>query len=465
MENIKIVDMPMGRGKTQAAIRYLIDYGKCKKIIYVTPFLKEIERVKKEAASEGIRLYEPNQKHGHGSKHASLMKLIAQGENIATTHALLECLTANDCSEILKQGYILILDETIDVINAITISARDLKALIAQEDVLIEFNNKISLSKDYDGNLINFKEVMNSKDVFIVDDLKNCKKGKVALIKTMLPEVWISFNEVFILTYRFEYDLMRAYFDFYKIPYEYWEVKHGMFEYGRNIAPMEMPRIDIYDGHLNDIGKDCYALSKSHFNKNRRCLCKMVKSMLHGYLRNSEKAKSIEILWTCYKEHVNKLKGNGYTKGFLACNARATNEYQNRTVVAYPINRFIDPKVKLFFQQNNIVFDEEQWALSELLQFLFRSALRKGKPIKLYIPSSRMRGLLNEYIVSCVPKKTSDSMRLFFYQGKSDKILQKAALYAELPMIDLKDKEVSKYFRFSLAIAKKRTLGKRAQAK
>lgn len=41
---------------------------------------------------------------------------------------------------------------------------------------------------------------------------------------------------------------------------------------------------------------------------------------------------------------------------------------------------------------------EEQFALSEMIQFIWRSAIRDNKPIKLYIPSVRMRNLLEKWI-------------------------------------------------------------------
>lgn len=38
------------------------------------------------------------------------------------------------------------------------------------------------------------------------------------------------------------------------------------------------------------------------------------------------------------------------------------------------------------------------YALSILIQWVFRSAIRNGKKIKIYIPSERMRYLLKEWI-------------------------------------------------------------------
>lgn len=48
--------------------------------------------------------------------------------------------------------------------------------------------------------------------------------------------------------------------------------------------------------------------------------------------------------------------------------------------------------------QNNFEITEDQYALTELLQFMFKSALSNGKDIWIYIPSKRMRNLLKTWI-------------------------------------------------------------------
>jgi len=58
----------------------------------------------------------------------------------------------------------------------------------------------------------------------------------------------------------------------------------------------------------------------------------------------------------------------------------------------------LNPFIKNFFTMNNISVDEDGFALSEMLQFIWRSAIREGKDIWVYIPSIRMRNLLKQWI-------------------------------------------------------------------
>ena len=106
-------------------------------------------------------------------------------------------------------------------------------------------------------------------------------------------------------------------------------------------------------------------------------------------------------LWTSFKDDQMKLtdaRTGRFRKNFLQVSARATNEYRDRTDIAYMVNRFVDPNLMKFFATKDITINADHFALSEMLQWIWRSAIRDDKPINLYIPSSRMRELLINWI-------------------------------------------------------------------
>jgi len=92
------------------------------------------------------------------------------------------------------------------------------------------------------------------------------------------------------------------------------------------------------------------------------------------------------------------LSGAGYSKRFIACNTRATNEYKDCYNLAYCCNRFMSPDYISYFQKHGVIVDEDLYALSELLQWVWRSAIREGREINIYIPSQRMRNILVEWL-------------------------------------------------------------------
>ena len=71
----------------------------------------------------------------------------------------------------------------------------------------------------------------------------------------------------------------------------------------------------------------------------------------------------------------------------------------NQFLINISISLGIEPMcLEKFFEQNGITVDEDGFALSEMLQFIWRSAIRDGKEIWVYIPSVRMRNLLEQWI-------------------------------------------------------------------
>ena len=95
----------------------------------------------------------------------------------------------------------------------------------------------------------------------------------------------------------------------------------------------------------------------------------------------------LELIKYFYKTHgvSDLIMETGYSSGFL-------------------LNRYINTGVKNFFIKHNVQTDEDGFALSEMLQFIWRSAIRDGKEIWVYIPSIRMRNLLKQWIKQNSPK-------------------------------------------------------------
>jgi hypothetical protein len=115
------------------------------------------------------------------------------------------------------------------------------------------------------------------------------------------------------------------------------------------------------------------------------------------FKHHADNAKKDDVYLSTLKEVEPSLTPRGFMKSVIPHNARATNEYAERRAVAYLINRFINRDKAAFFQDNGISVNEDLYAISELVQWLFRSRIRNGEAIHAYIPSSRMRGLLKAW--------------------------------------------------------------------
>jgi hypothetical protein len=204
----------------------------------------------------------------------------------------------------------------------------------------------------------------------------------------------------------FSAQTQKYYYDFFGIEYNYLYVTKdkGRYFFTSDKVIYNTPDykalIHICDAaKLNTIGDMEYALSKTWYenNKDNKIMTKL-KNSTSNFFKNYTKTKSNENLWTTFKNYQNLLCGKGYAKGFLSSNTRATNEYRNRIAVAYLVNKFFNPYIKNFFVQQGVKVDEDAFAISEMLQFIWRSAIREENEIWVYIPSRRMRNLLEKWI-------------------------------------------------------------------
>lgn len=394
MCKIHIVDAPCGAGKTSAAIN-MIDNDE-NKYIFITPFLSEVERIKNSCKNK--KFFEPQEVN---TKLNGMHWLLSHEKNIASTHALF--LNFNDYTiDLIKQGeYTLILDEVANVVEIIEISKKDLNTILEKyahvEDGLLIWDDM-----EYEGKFSDIMRMSLNKCVGIYSN--------IALVWCFPIEIFKAFKEIYILTYMFEAQIQKYYYDFYDIKYDYVFVKKINNKYIFTNEPQDYrylinykDKINIVDDEkLNSIGDKETALSVSWFTKDKfvkdKPLINKLKKNIYNYFKFVVKTPSNLNMWTTFKDFKKMLQGSGYSRGFVSVNARASNEYRHKISLAYCANIFMNPVLKQFFEQKNIKVNEELYALSELIQWMFRSAIRDGESINIYIPSNRMRRLLIDWL-------------------------------------------------------------------
>lgn len=395
---INVVDAGCGVGKTTALINLINNDTSNQKYIFITPFLSEVERIKKSCPDKNFVSPDENNK----TKLEHFSKLINEGRNIVTTHALFKKIDSDRVSIEALQNYVLIMDEVADMVEELPVSKSDLKLLSNKVTIhprthMVEWNDN-----DYQGKFDEYKRMIKLNNIFAYVDQNN---NIVSMMWLFPYRVFQAFQQIYILTYMFDGQIQKKYFDYFGASYANWYVKDF------NLTPT--PQIYDYrhtkslinvcqDQKLNEVGDNRTALSISWFNRNRRTQeIITLQNNIRSFFRSHAKVSGNKMLWTTFKEYKYNVKRNGFAKGFAPINCRATNEYSNKTAIAYIGNRFFKPTIKNFFTFNNIPTEkqfEDKFALSELVQFVFRSAIRNDKPIDVYIPSKRMRDLFEEWL-------------------------------------------------------------------
>ncbi|WP_087972754.1 hypothetical protein [Oceanobacillus rekensis] len=397
--NINVIDSIMGSGKTSWAIQHMNESDTENNFIYITPFLSEVQRVKESVTSR--KFVEPLNK-GNG-KLDNLKRLIMDERDIVSTHALFQ----NADEEIIKLlevgNYTLILDEVMNVVDQFDLNKDDLNLLRDTGMIAIDSDTGIihwNENSEYQHTKYNEIKVLSKNENLIFFE-------NTILFWTFPVSVFNAFNEVYILTYLFQAQEQKYYYDMYHLNYSYKAVQKINENYvlvdHENKEPYNKELIksliNIYEGKLNNIGEIDFSLSKSWFDKDvNTALVAKLKKNIYSFFRNNAGTPAKVNMWTCYKDHKPKLKGKGYTKGFVSHNARATNDYKEKESLAYIINRFMHPYKYKFFKSKGVEVNQDLYALSELIQWIWRSRVREGKPINLYIPSKRMRTILETYL-------------------------------------------------------------------
>lgn len=398
----------MGSGKSQSAISYMNAHPE-KRFIYLTPYCNEAARIRK--ACPALHFIEP----GIGAEGREIPKvahtrsLLSAGKNVASTHAAF-CLYSDDMIPLIQQhGYTLIIDESLSVISDVTEDPGDIYMLEKAGFIKqVEGQDYYTIGDDpYTGKKMkDLFDICERNCLIKLSDSDEVGLGHSFYCWELRPNILQAFSEVFILTYLWDGQEIKYFLDLHGIDYDFigirkeddhYEFADAMEYYPSYIANLS-DMIAIFDHDAsNAIGNDRYALSASWYKRADAHSLERIKKNMYNFTRYYCQAKTSQALYTCFKGSIPDLKSYGIGK-HLPCNMRATNEYRTCTVLSYPVNVFTNPFKKRYLSTDEQPFNEDLYALSMMIQWIWRSAIRDGHPIRIYVPSLRMRTLLSNWI-------------------------------------------------------------------
>ena len=208
---ITIVDAPPGYGKTSWAINHMNE-EKFERFIYITPYKDELKRVIKSCDER--EFVQPNEKLGKGSKRNHFYDLIESGVNICSTHALFRGVSSKAIETLKEMEYILILDEVADVVENLDVSKRDIQMLINEKIIAINEENKVQwIDDEYIGKFTYLKNSIKNGDVYLYNN--------TMLLWTFPCDIFKSFKHVYVMTYMFQGQIQRYYYDLNTLKYNY----------------------------------------------------------------------------------------------------------------------------------------------------------------------------------------------------------------------------------------------------
>ena len=452
---VTVIDAPCGVGKTHYIIEEM-NANPDTSYLYIAPLREIFDRLDGKDKYKGQGTNEvyftpvnyTTEWNGEtivsdGTKLSSIKSAMESGTNIKSTHALFLSFDDECCELAQSRNYHLVIDEDLNAVTVLSESkdndgddnafSEDGVSLSYGDICFLVNNHAVTIDKNNYGQVI---WIDNTAERHKYEAAKRLiQTGAVSCINDSFivwqfpVKILQSFEDVTILTYRFNYSILKAYLDFWQVPY----IHRSLERVGNgHILVPHSPEHDkgwrykgliriLRDEKSNAIGKKSptakhtplsWSWYKSSMDAAKR---KTLSDKTYNFFHNTLKVDRDNVMWTTYKkwedlirsdykyrrtkkldEHGNPTKEKQTT--FVQCGCRATEHHDNCTALAYLINRYLNPGITNFLAQRDITINQDEWALSEMLQWIFRSAVRHDNPIDIYVPSFRMRSLLDGWL-------------------------------------------------------------------
>lgn len=441
----KIIDRPCGHGKTSDLIK---SFKNTDQNLMVVPLLSECDRVIEATSARGITFQQPEQEAEvrfdendneeiTKSKINGLRRLLLTGQNVVTTHAMFDTL-AHVAQDKLLDDYHIHIDEVLSVIDPnfkVNAKAWDrvfIKSGLCSVDPK---TRQVITSEEWSKEFQDLSEYISPKlyKAAAAGRLYNIEGGyNVAVMPEALLKAGLSLT---VYTYKAEGSIMYAYLKRIGL--------NPVHDKGDPLVERKFVREArqlITVKTINSLNHLEFSYSKQTDSKkkNSRVYDNLVPRSLSAialtYLKDVPFDK---ILITCPKEkwfengkepkldiegnYVTHYKPGPYAirsrlqgrKGritWLANTTRGTNDYRNCSHLIYLYNQYLNPNIKKFIGKG--VVTDDDYALTELIQWVWRSRIRRGEPITVWLPSNRMRNLfLNWLYENKIPQSVLEATR------------------------------------------------------
>jgi len=403
---ITILEGICGVGKSTRMIKQIKE-NPDERYLVILPLLDEIDRYQEELP--GVNFKEPSD--GNGTKTEHFKNLLRDKSNILCTHVLFRLWDHEIENLIMDAGYHIIIDEETSVIEPVGINAqviknlKKLKYIIINPDTgLVTWNHEKS-GYDYKGEKEHQTVIKKAKSgsLYCFDD-----KFFVYELPHRLFQIGKKYT---IMTYLFKGNFMEAYFNSHEIKYRIEQIDperskiikdraKGLIEF----VPMTAKMKGICDKYKRSKPFSKKFITDRMIPKERKSLRDGMRNIV--YRRENHNPNKVMI--TCFKEFMvtdNQkrpkidMMPRSMDKCFVSMNARGSNQWADRNFVIHMVDHYPEPGLNKYLDKRSEgSFKPDIYALSMLIQYVYRSAIRNSKPIKLMICSERMETLFRDWL-------------------------------------------------------------------
>ena len=425
MSNIvEILDGMMGAGKTRGVCKWMDEQilnDPSIRFFYVSPLLEEVKqdgRIQDEC--QRVKFVSPESKDGYDTKRDHLLKLLQDGINISCTHSLYLNMSEDHFKEMESQNYVLIIDEEIGMITGYR--------NYSQADCDFMIDEQCIEKQESDGMLKWIKDspTFDKKDHKYHDFKRHVENGLIyacknsnSMMVTQLPVKLLDVaKRVIIITYLFEGNVLSSFLKLKGIHYKpFTEIKLSTVskENVKSLVRLHQPRFFRQWKFMDELPLT-YTWYSGYTSKASKRITRKDCDDIAKYIRSVKlacKADWDDVLYTFPKMRTildegssAKIRPEEWKKPsmliekrtWLASNTRATNELRHKWCLIHCYNRYPTQSVMQYLKDYGVQVDNDVFAISEMLQWIWRSRIRSGKDIYLAIASPRMKLLFLNWL-------------------------------------------------------------------
>ena len=411
-KTVEVLDALMGSGKTHSIINYM-SLHQDKPWLYISPMLEEVDsRVPNQAQSLGFDLYVPQEDDLH-TKSENCLKALKKGLNICCTHSLMYKFTKEHLKAIKEEGYNVVSDEELNLINGYNTKKEDIEFLMSNN--IISVDDKTGAVSFLDEDMSTEARYGDIKSKADLGMLYAARRSTKFMVVQLSPKIIDCAERFILLTYNYKDSLMETFLTMHNYQYKKFD-EVTLRKTNEEIKKDLLERIEFVETPSVRKIQTKFTLSKSWWvsatKEERGAVSKAIRSCL-----TNTKIDKVDMFYTAPKDYVFTSKGFETkfigkepiiikddkdedivlekTRGFLACNIRSTNMYKEKKLAVHAYNLFPNQSVKAFIQGQGYVVNDDVYALNMLLQWLFRGCIRDSsdEKMKVAILSKRMNTL------------------------------------------------------------------------
>ena len=405
---ITLLDHPCGFGKTTSLLSVINSQPDLKFLVVVNT-LDEVDRIML-GVSQG-RMFAPKDAlEANANKGEQLEALLVANKSVVITHKLYEK-AGRLADGGLLQDYSVIIDEVPNTIRALqTVKPESMKEIYLDKGFLeMSRTAELRVTQKWVDGYDKFSDTLRSSIFNASRGRGLFYDGKGNLITSIPVSLFDYAGSVTVLTFLSSGSLLTKFLELNGLKYETKTVPGAL----RAFKERALSLLTIQG--LPALEKVPYSYSKQTAytvsSKPARTTATALKNLRQRQLVDVDPGN---ILLTCSKStwykrsrkgDIDATKPGAFAKdsrlfskvNWIPNTTRGTNKFGHCTHLIYLYEQNANPVLMNWMKLNDAKF-RQQYAVTEMIQWIWRSQIRNGLPVTVYMPSKRMRDLLTSWL-------------------------------------------------------------------